>query len=73
MPSRWYLESIDVIEHAYKQAVRQGLCDVGIVAAIDAAYPFGERAMTPYKQWLAARRKMLAQLGMAQFLRKVKS
>jgi hypothetical protein len=28
---------------------------------IDAAYPFGERAMWPYKAWLKARKKYLAQ------------
>jgi hypothetical protein len=32
-------------------------------AAIDAAYPFGERAMHPYKQWLKERRKYLCRYG----------
>lgn len=31
--------------------------------AIDAAYPFGERAMWPYKAWLKARRSYLARFG----------
>ena len=33
------------------------------VKAIDAAYPFGERAMHPYKIWLDARAKYLVQFG----------
>lgn len=32
-------------------------------AAIDAAYPFGERAYWPYKAWLKARRTYLAKFG----------
>lgn len=30
------------------------------MALIDAAYPFGERAMWPYKAWLKARKAYLA-------------
>lgn len=30
---------------------------------VDAAYPFGERAMWPYKMWLKARRQYLARYG----------
>lgn len=32
-------------------------------AAIDAAYPFGERAYWPYKAWLKARRTYLSKFG----------
>lgn len=32
-------------------------------AAVDAAYPFGERARFPYKAWLKARRAYLTQFG----------
>ena len=32
-------------------------------AAIDAAYPFGERAYSPYKTWLRARREYLCRFG----------
>ena len=32
-------------------------------AAIDAAYPFGQRAYWPYKAWLKARRAYLAKFG----------
>jgi hypothetical protein len=35
------------------------------IAAVDAAYPFGERAMHPYKQWLRARREFIASRGKA--------
>lgn len=31
--------------------------------AIDAAYPFGERAYSPYKTWLKARREYLYRYG----------
>lgn len=33
------------------------------VKAVDAAYPFGERAYWPYKAWLAARKKYLSRYG----------
>lgn len=33
------------------------------VAAVDAAYPFGERAYWPYKAWLAARKTYLCKYG----------
>ena len=32
--------------------------------AIDAAYPFGERARWPYKAWLAARKAFFAKHGL---------
>lgn len=32
--------------------------------AVDAAYPFGERAHFPYKAWLKARRAYLGQFGL---------
>ena len=32
-------------------------------AAVDAAYPFGERAYSPYKTWLRARREYLCRYG----------
>ena len=31
--------------------------------AVDAAYPFGERAYSPYKTWLRARREYLCRYG----------
>jgi hypothetical protein len=33
-----------------------------ILAAVDAAYPFGEREMAPYKAWLAERQILVAAL-----------
>jgi hypothetical protein len=32
-------------------------------AAVDAAYPFGQRAYSPYKTWLRARREYLCRHG----------
>lgn len=32
-------------------------------AAVDAAYPFGERAYSPYKTWLKSRREYLCKFG----------
>lgn len=40
-----------------------GLCPNGAAAAIDDAYPFGQRAMTPYKAWLAERKLARRLLG----------
>jgi hypothetical protein len=33
------------------------------IKAVDAAYPFGERAYWPYKGWLKARREYLRRFG----------
>ena len=33
---------------------------------VDAAYPFGQRSMWPYRAWLRARRKYLARFGYRQ-------
>lgn len=33
------------------------------MAAVDAAYPFGQRAYSPYKTWLRARREYLCRYG----------
>lgn len=33
------------------------------IKAVDAAYPFGERAYSPYKTWLRARREYLVRYG----------
>lgn len=33
------------------------------VAAVDAAYPFGERSYWPYKAWLKERRSYLSRYG----------
>jgi hypothetical protein len=35
----------------------------GMLDAIDASYPFGERAYHPYKVWLKERRKAIAELA----------
>lgn len=33
------------------------------IAAVDASYPFGEKAMHPYKMWTKARREYLCRHG----------
>lgn len=49
------------------QEVHQSLPDDASLAerkaAVDAAYPFGERAYSPYKTWLRARREYLCRYG----------
>lgn len=35
-----------------------------VLAAVDAAYPFGQRSLFPYKMWLDERRKLVAALSM---------
>jgi hypothetical protein len=49
------------------QEVHRGLPENATLAerqaAIDAAYPFGERAYSPYKTWLRARREYLFRYG----------
>lgn len=58
MTSTWRRRARAAIEHALADV---NLADVeAVTAAIDAAYPFGERAMWPYKMWLLERRRALA-------------
>ncbi len=49
------------------QAVHERLPDSATLAertaALDAAYPFGMRAYSPYKTWLKARREYLCRYG----------
>lgn len=53
--------------HRVIQEVHAGLLESATLAerrkAVDAAYPFGERAYGPYKAWLRARRWYLARYG----------
>lgn len=44
--------------------VRAGKRPDEIVEAIDAAYPFGERARWPYRAWLNARKEFFARYGL---------
>jgi hypothetical protein len=62
MSSNWRL--------AARRAIQQTIasfppdCDrAELKKAIDAAYPFGERAYHPYKIWLSERREIFIELG----------
>ena len=50
--SSWRRESRAVIERAACEGIAMGLEDDALVKHVRAAYPFGERAMWPYKIWL---------------------
>ncbi len=63
--SRWSKMSADAIARVVRD--NPGLREAGpkvLLAAIDAAYPFGERAMHPYKVWLKERSKAMRMLGL---------
>jgi hypothetical protein len=61
----WSDTATEVINRIYQQQVKSGETDKARIAkAIDEAYPFGERAMWPYKAWLAARRKYFSRAGL---------
>ncbi|WP_016953532.1 hypothetical protein [Anabaena sp. PCC 7108] len=63
MTSPWRWAARAAIEKAIAQLPLE--CDrVQIKKAIDAAYPFGTRAMHPYKIWLSERRKAFEELGL---------
>lgn len=55
--SHWRKTSAAIIANAL--AATQGQPLAKRIAAIDAAYPFGERRYHPYKMWLAERRVAL--------------
>lgn len=53
----WRTRARTVIRRVTAQARTEGLTDEKeIIRRIDAAYPFGEREMYPYKAWLIERR-----------------
>jgi hypothetical protein len=66
MESTWAERAALAIQRAYNIAREEGKTGDEIVKAIDAAYPFGERAMHPYKMWLKVRRRILSKLGLYQ-------
>jgi hypothetical protein len=59
----WTGRARNAIWRAVANGRARGLDREAIIAAIDAAYPFGERANWPYKAWLAARKQALLALG----------
>lgn len=50
--SRWRLVSMQVIRDALEGGRKLGLEGKELERHVSAAYPFGERAMHPYKVWL---------------------
>lgn len=60
----WYSRSLEVIERVVLQARTENKTPAETLAMIEAAYPFGERAMWPYKMWLKARRDAIRTYGL---------
>ncbi len=50
--SRWRTASRQVITEALEEGRKLGLEGKALEKHVSAAYPFGERAMLPYKIWL---------------------
>jgi hypothetical protein len=60
----WRESARDTILRALVDGRSRGLDGAALVAAVDAAYPFGLRANHPYKQWLSERRAILESEGL---------
>lgn len=60
--SHWRREARAVIERALLEGRAAGLSGAALLARVDAAYPFGERAMWPNKIWLDQRRRQCGSL-----------
>lgn len=58
--SHWRFHAAQTIE----RVVATASPGTDLKAAIDAAYPFGERKYAPYKMWLEERRKVLLRLNL---------
>ena len=48
------------------EAMPDGEAPADTLARVDAAYPFGERAMFPYKMWLRDRAVLMVALGLRE-------
>ncbi len=59
-----------VIGDVLAACIKSGATKEETAKAIDAAYPFGERAYWPYKAWLSVRKAVFSKLGMPQKGRK---
>ncbi len=57
--SKWRHEARRVIEEALREARPLGLEGKALRAFVSARYPFGERAMHPYKIWCSEVGKQL--------------
>lgn len=62
MTSQWRDHSRVVIGEAIEEAKAKGLEGQAIARHVSAAYPFGERAMHPYKIWLDEMDKQLRRI-----------
>ena len=64
MSLSWHGRALVVIAERIETGRRLGMTVEQIRAAVDAAYPFGQREYHPYKQWLKARREMFSRFGL---------
>ncbi len=62
----WRERARRTIEQVLADAKKQQLTAEQTKRAIDAAYPFGERAYYPYEAWLVERKIALVALGLAK-------
>lgn len=53
----WYESAIKTMSEVY--LANRHLPEKEILNLIDAAYPFGQRSLHPYKMWLKARRNFI--------------
>lgn len=58
----WYDSAVATIREVTKDLPNDMPLDER-TKIVDAAYPFGQREMWPYKMWLKARRQYLARFG----------
>lgn len=56
---KWKQRAVDVIQQALADAKTQNLNEADTLKLVDSRYPFGNRAMHPYKVWLAVRRELV--------------
>ena len=63
MSGYWEQRASEVCEQAVHSGRAQGLSDDALRRYVSSQYPFGPRAMHPYKVWLAVVRKALGPAG----------
>lgn len=56
---KWREAAVSVIQKALTDAQTQGLNEAETLKLVDSRYPFGQRAMHPYKVWLKVRRDLV--------------
>lgn len=60
----WYDDAYAVMLAVWQEQSDAGRGPQDIADAIDAAYPFGDRAYYPYKAWLKARKDFCARYSL---------